>query len=72
MISFKFIQEENKNFTPASKMIQYANKNNISYYRTMFGTLLLSINGIDYEYNHYQITNNGDGTETVEIFLNVK
>lgn len=30
MISFKFIQAENKNFTPANKIIEYAKKNGLN------------------------------------------
>lgn len=69
MISFKFIQAENKNFTPANKIIEYAKKNGLNWSRAALGTLFLEVSGNDYTYNHYEIHSNGDGTETVEIFL---
>ena len=69
MISFKFTQDERKNFTPAQKIFQYAKENGLNCYNTQFGTQILEMNGNDYTYHHYTITNNGNGTETIEIFL---
>lgn len=71
MISFKFTEDERANFTPSTKIIQYAKKNGLTCYRSMFGTLFLEVDGRSYNYHHYQITSNGDGTETVEIFLSL-
>lgn len=69
MISFKFTEKTTANFTPSTKIIQYAKKNNLNCYRSYFGSLFLEVGGKTYSYHHYQITDNGDGTETVEIFL---
>ena len=69
MISFKFIQDKNKNFTPSNKIFDYAKENNLNCYRTQFGTQVLEVNGNDYTYGYYTITPNEDNTETVEIFL---
>ena len=69
MISFKFTQGKGKNFTPANKIIEYAKKNGFNYYRTGFGTLVIDINSNSYKYNSYTITPNNNGTETIEIFL---
>lgn len=69
MISFKFIEDIRTNFTPSTKIIQYAKANALKCFRTHFGSLILEYEGRDYSFDHYTITDNGNGTETVEIFL---
>lgn len=69
MISFKFIEKITANFTPSTKIFQYAKENNLKAFRNMSGITVLTFSGNDYSYDHYTITDNGDGTETVEIFL---
>jgi hypothetical protein len=69
MISFKFIEKITANFTPSTKIFQYAKKNGFNCYRTQYGTQVLETPEGTYTYDHYTLTDNGDGTETVEIFL---
>lgn len=68
-MNFSFIQEENKNFTPARKIEQYAKDNGLKCAITHFFTQYIVVNGLSYTYDHYKITPNGDGSETVTIFL---
>ena len=69
MISFEFLQDEKKNFTPSAKIFEYAKRQKLNCYRTQFGTQVLEYNSNNYTYDHFTIWTHPDGTETVEIFL---
>lgn len=70
MKSFKTVQPQNRNFTAATLMYEYAKENNIKQWYE-YGNSILCICGQKYKYHHWEISDNGDETETVTVFLEV-
>ena len=69
--TFKFtiIVPQSWNYCPADLMKQYVKANARASYCRYDGRVFLGINGIEYKYEHWEIKENGDGTETVTVYL---
>ena len=70
MMNFETTIRKGKNFTAASLIDKYAMEKGIEKV-CYLGTMLL-IDGHFYGYDHYQIIDNGNGTETVIVYLAMK
>lgn len=68
LTSFTVIKPRSANYTPASLIYDWAKANRITSTRSRFGELLLSLPHLA-KYDHWKITDNGDGTETVTVYL---
>ena len=64
-----FITKPSKaNYTPSSLMIEWARLNGVNISRSKYGELLIDIAG-NFKYDHWEITQNGDGSERVALHL---
>ena len=70
MLKFETTIDKGKNFTAANLIDKFARENEIEKVN-YFGTQLL-IDGHYYGYDHYQVIDNGNGTETVIVYLALK
>lgn len=67
-ISFEFIQERGKNFTPSHKITAWAKQNRMEISNRYFNTYV-KVNGIEYTYHHYHIEATENGKEKVTIYM---
>jgi hypothetical protein len=66
---FEFIQEKDKNFVPAGKMVEWAKANRLNYYNK-YTTTIINLHCGDYKYLCFKIEPLKDGkTEKVTIYL---
>lgn len=69
---FEFVQEKGKNFTPSTKIIEFAKKHHLEYFNRYGKTILCFISG-ECKYSHYEIKEIGNNMEKVTIYLeNIK
>lgn len=66
---FSLIVPAGQNFTAASLMHRYAKENGATHTYSKNGRSILNIHGIFYAFDHWTINQNGDGTETVTVYL---
>ena len=68
MFYFTTIENTSRNYTPAALIYEYAKKH---FYKTFYyyDSLRISIAGIVYKYDHWNITKHENSTETVKIYL---
>lgn len=66
---FEFRKDKRSNYTPASLMHQFAKESGIAEYSNHMGRAVLTICGKRYGFDHWEITDNGDGTETVKVYI---
>ena len=57
------------NYTPAGLIIEWAKANKRRTSNSPYGGIRLHLGGIAFRYDHWSIADNGDGTETVTVFL---
>lgn len=69
MVTFSFLQPVGTNFTPATKICEFARKHHLkTSYR--YDQLILHYSGsVNTVYHHYEINPVGDGTEKVTIYM---
>ena len=68
MFIFTITKPTAANYTPASLVIEWAKQHSIAYHRNKYGELIILLD-TPYIYDHWNIADNGDGTESVTIFL---
>lgn len=66
---FDFTMKRGSNYTPASLMHRFANESGIAQYSNHLGRAVLTICGKRYGFDHWNIADNGDGTETVTVYI---
>ena len=69
LISFNLRKPVTANYTPAGLMNEYAKAARIPSVASWHGGLGLEVNGSFFHYDHWRIDKNGDGTETVTVYL---
>ena len=68
MMQFTLITPAGANYTPAGLMHEYAKAGRMPFLHTWHGTGVI-VNGRMYLYDHWNVKQNNDGTETVTVFL---
>ena len=69
-MKIEVVKAKGSNFTPSGLMLEYAKAHNIQTHRDKYGSLTLDL-GFAAKYDHWEITDNLDGTETVSVFMTV-
>ena len=66
---FDFVQEKGKNFTPATKIYEFAKKYHLDTYNRYGNMIVIFPDGRETKYHHYEITEEDSKTEKVTIYL---
>lgn len=69
LTNFTVTKPRATNYTPASLIYEWAKTNGRSAGTGPYGGTFLILGGIAFKYDHWKITDNGDGTETVTVYL---
>lgn len=69
LTNFTVTKPRKANYTPASLIYEWAKTNGRRAGSDHYGGTLLILGGIAFKYDHWKLTDNGDGTEAVTVYL---
>lgn len=69
LLKFTVVRQQTDGYTPSDLMYGWAKENGGQFYHTHFGSARLIYHGKIWEYDHWRIVKNEDGTENTTLYL---
>lgn len=69
MISFNIEKPRKANFTPSSLIYEWCKSKGLEYKMTFFFEQYVTVNGLDYKYDHWCIQPKDEETNIITVYL---